>query len=1470
MAKKYLMGLDLGTDSVGWCVTDENNQIVRKGGKSLWGVRLFEEASDCKARRLSREARRRNSRKVERIDLLQSIFAPEMDKVDPKFFLRMNNSSILEEDKDESIKGCDGTLFAGVGGIDDKSFYHRFPTIYHLRNYLLTTNEKADIRYIYLAFHHMVKYRGNFLHYGEAINTKKDDQVFDNFAQINNALSALGQEAIEWNEAKINQFVKLAMGTRGISDAKKAFADFFGSDSLFLKGILIPLLAGGKVSVSKIYDLEDDEEPDPSDICVRSATFDEDFEKLATTYAARPETKIIEACKSISDFVLLKRLLGSSSTLSEAMVSRYLIHRQDLKALKDYVRKHAKEKYGLVFNQYDPKLCNYVRYVGMNDTRGKRSRYEHCSREEFYAFLKKEIFGIVKNVPVSDPFVIDVLNRMETGDYLPRQNSTDNGVFPYQLNLAEMQAIIAKQSAFYPFFATKDRDGYSNQEKIESILTYHIPYYVGPLMAPKAGDQRSSFAWVVRTQKKITPWNFAKGGIIDFDQSAENFIQRMLNKCTYLPDCYCLPKSSLLYSRYEVISFLNNIVINGKAIPAHSVSEGDVSKDELMLNVFSKGSVTKAGLLSYLKKKFGSFDAGSLTFRSGKPVDQIDASLKSYADFSLILGRDYVETHLDQIESMIRDLSIFTDKDIIDRRLHKNYGLTDEQAIRRIKSLSYSGFGRLSKDLLCLKSSWVDKATGEIKDITLLDAMYETGENLMEIIADSGFNFGEQIHERQAAYAPELDPNAPKLEQVKKAVDDLYVSPSLKRPLIQAYEIVDEVGKILGRPVDEYYVECTRGEDPKEKGKKKPSRLENLLRLYGEAKATSQKLLNELNHKAELSATDSELKQQIVGNQHYLDECYASLKDFQAKDQSLKFRSDKLFFYYIQLGRCMYSLKPLDLNALYADSQEYDIDHIIPQSLTKDDSLENRVLVYQDYNRAKKDVYPLPSGFLAPGARSFYLYLHKLGLIGDRKLGALMRPASSPLKDDELATFTNRQLVSTNQAVIGLINILQKFEKVNGKAPEVVYSKAGLVSDFRQKFDFIKSRDANDFHHAHDAYLNIIVGRANHEYFRYMNGRGWFDQMHRNSQTTNPDKIFDEPSQKAIDHGYVLHPILDAQKNVCWNYSESLKQIEKDIYHRFDVMVTVRQFVQPGLFGKVTIHKKSEYSNGNLFPVKKGLDPAKYGGYLALVYGHFSLLSAIDKKGKQFVTLLPIPTIYANGDNPSQILTYANEVVGLKAERVLIPCLRVNTVVKKGSVLLALAGKNSNNDSICKNLSQMRFSKEELRLIKATSKLVGLLKEKAKVGLDPAKSDFDDKVCEMFGASRDGSSFVVSPAANAERNKEVVITKNDLLLLYEVIEKKLTSAMFANVGGPTGVGNLLAKPETLAVFKTLSIAKEAIVISELLKETSANSAENGDLSLIGGPTKVGKRHLNNVLTSGTEIIAQSPTGYYDKVLWKVK
>ena len=49
--KKYYLGLDIGTNSVGWAVTDQKFNIMRLKKKHLWGVRLFESAETAVERR---------------------------------------------------------------------------------------------------------------------------------------------------------------------------------------------------------------------------------------------------------------------------------------------------------------------------------------------------------------------------------------------------------------------------------------------------------------------------------------------------------------------------------------------------------------------------------------------------------------------------------------------------------------------------------------------------------------------------------------------------------------------------------------------------------------------------------------------------------------------------------------------------------------------------------------------------------------------------------------------------------------------------------------------------------------------------------------------------------------------------------------------------------------------------------------------------------------------------------------------------------------------------------------------------------------------------------------------------------------------------------------------------------------------------------------------------------------------------
>lgn len=49
----YYLGFDVGTNSVGWAVTDENYNLLRKKGKDLWGVRLFNEANTAAKKSVS-------------------------------------------------------------------------------------------------------------------------------------------------------------------------------------------------------------------------------------------------------------------------------------------------------------------------------------------------------------------------------------------------------------------------------------------------------------------------------------------------------------------------------------------------------------------------------------------------------------------------------------------------------------------------------------------------------------------------------------------------------------------------------------------------------------------------------------------------------------------------------------------------------------------------------------------------------------------------------------------------------------------------------------------------------------------------------------------------------------------------------------------------------------------------------------------------------------------------------------------------------------------------------------------------------------------------------------------------------------------------------------------------------------------------------------------------------------------------
>lgn len=100
----------------------------------------------------------------------------------------------------------------------------------------------------------------------------------------------------------------------------------------------------------------------------------------------------------------------------------------------------------------------------------------------------------------------------------------------------------------------------------------------------------------------------------------------------------------------------------------------------------------------------------------------------------------------------------------------------------------------------------------------------------------------------------------------------------------------------------------------------------------------------------------------------------------------------------------------------------------------------------------------------------YWRALHQAGLMGDKKFNSLM---CSSISDKRVRGFIARQLVETSQIVKLAGMMLQS----NYPEADVQPVKASLGHDLRVQAGFIKCREVNDFHHAHDALIACEVGR---------------------------------------------------------------------------------------------------------------------------------------------------------------------------------------------------------------------------------------------------------------------------------------------------------------------------------------------------------------------------------------------------------
>jgi CRISPR-associated endonuclease Csn1 len=592
----YFIGLDIGTHSVGWAVCDDEYHIPRIKGKRAWGVRLFEKANPAAARRGFRSARRRAAREKLRIKYLRRIFAPLIDPIDPGFFKRMDDAFFMSPDKlFEHADSADGKLCALIEVPDDahsndvilydkqldaqpskhalaqtntlfndpdytdKDYHDDFPTIWHLRKYLIeltqdcaddsdamletlaldtsrdyldtdkkcvasganNANKRVDARHYYLAILHMLKNRGHFLYSGEF-------SIGNSFAEVWQRFEGLAeQHGFLFIEDAQDKMKELVASTDTLNDRKRKAKELLATDRMTTIAeeqeaasawddatgagdkpelsaskraeTLLNMILGSKTDLAKLFALDE-----KTDLEFKKG-LEEQQDKLDKL--SDEELALVEAAKQIYDFGKLENILNGETMLSSAVVNLYETHKEHLALLKRVVPDAGGNRHFYHDEWVDgDKDITYVAYArGARSKDGKK--HIRVSQEDFVKTCR-ELAQKAEPSPEQEE-LLDLLSETKHAQFMPLQKGFFQGIVPNQLHGSELKLVLQALINSYPCFASQntcfanDPTSVLDTKKITSMLAVRYPYWAGPL-GEVAGQKTAETQEAINERQR--PW----------------------------------------------------------------------------------------------------------------------------------------------------------------------------------------------------------------------------------------------------------------------------------------------------------------------------------------------------------------------------------------------------------------------------------------------------------------------------------------------------------------------------------------------------------------------------------------------------------------------------------------------------------------------------------------------------------------------------------------------------------------------------------------------------------------------------------------------------------------------------------------------------------------------------------------------------------------------------------------------------
>lgn len=500
----------------------------------------------------------------------------------------------------------------------------------------------------------------------------------------------------------------------------------------------------------------------------------------------------------------------------------------------------------------------------------------------------------------------------------------------------------------------------------------------------------------------------------------DNLFEILIGKCSIYPEELRAAKASYTAQEFNILNDLNNITIR-------TLEEGKLSKEqkEKIITVVKQSNVTN--MMNIIAKVVGCKKDDIDGYRVNKKGKPEFHSFEIYRKVKKALLAEDITEELSQKEfdELAHILTINTETLEIERKIHLELPHISQKIISVLIELN-------KKNTF---SSWHSLSIKAMKQ--MIPELYETSKNQMQIVTAWGIQKPKYTKYKDMKYIPE-----------DSVLEDIY-NPIATRSIRQTIKVINALLKEhQDKQFDSIVIEMPR----------------DFISSKDEKSA-----IEKIQKENEKQKKDAILRAKLEYN--FDDNAFNNHKKL-----ALKLR-----LWYQQNQRCIYSGKVIKVIDLVNNPNLFDIDHIIPVSISLDDSLSNKVLCYAEENRIKGQRTPYrylkskKSDWIFEQYKSYVLELFNdgKGKINKTKMDFLLMEEDIN-KWEVRRGFVARNLVDTRYASKVLLNTLQDFFVAHNRETKVKVVRGKFISQLRNGWRIHKNRDESYSHHAIDATLIAV------------------------------------------------------------------------------------------------------------------------------------------------------------------------------------------------------------------------------------------------------------------------------------------------------------------------------------------------------------------------------------------------------------